>query len=154
MVTLVIEAVTRMPGPTGAGRFVLGDAAPVLGRPLLFLSDSSVFLYITCEVGMWNWLPRHLIAQGIPESRALNILSLGFALGMLIGRGAILPVLIRVPAVTVTLIGSVAMAVTTFPMLRIKNPACGMGAGVFLRGSRWRRSFPRHWRSWAMPFRA
>jgi MFS family permease len=37
VVTLVIEAVTRMPGPTGAGRFVLKDAAPVLGRPLLFL---------------------------------------------------------------------------------------------------------------------
>lgn len=82
---------------------------------------------------MWNWLPRHLIAQGIPESRALNILSLGFALGMLIGRGAILPILIRVPAITVTLVGSVAMAVTTFLMLRIKNPAAAW-VSVFLAG--------------------
>lgn len=82
---------------------------------------------------MWNWLPRHLIAQGIPESRALNILSLGFALGMLIGRGAILPILIRVPAITVTLVGSVAMAVTTFLMLRIKNPAAAWVL-VFLAG--------------------
>lgn len=82
---------------------------------------------------MWNWLPRHLIAQGIPESRALNILSLGFALGMLIGRGAILPVLIHVPAVTVTLIGSVAMAITTFAMLRIKKPGAAW-ALVFLAG--------------------
>ena len=133
VVTLVIEAVTRMPGPTGAGRFVLKDAAPVLGRPLLLLIGLFVFLYITCEVGMWNWLPRHLIAQGIPESRALNILSLGFALGMLIGRGAILPILIRVPAITVTLVGSVAMAVTTFLMLRIKNPAAAWVL-VFLAG--------------------
>jgi fucose permease len=133
VVTLVIEAVTRMPGPTGAGRFVLKEAAPVLGRPLLLLIGLFVFLYITCEVGMWNWLPRHLIAQGIPESRALNILSLGFALGMLIGRGAILPILIRVPAITVTLVGSVAMAVTTFLMLRIKNPAAAWVL-VFLAG--------------------
>ena len=48
---------------------------------------------------MWNWLPRHLIAQGIPESKALNILSLGFALGLLMGRVAVSPILIRVPAV-------------------------------------------------------
>jgi fucose permease len=133
VVTLVIEAFTKMPGPTGAGRFVLTDAAPVLGRPLLFLLGFFAFLYITCEVGVWNWLPQHLIAQGIPESRALNILSLGFALGMLIGRGAILPVLARVPAVTVTLVGSVAMALTTFLMLRTKRPGSALVL-VFLAG--------------------
>ena len=133
VVTLVIEIVTRMPGPTGAGRFVLAEAAPVLGRPLLFLLGFFVFLYITCEVGMWNWLPRHLIAQGIPESRALNILSLGFALGMLIGRAAILPILTRAPAVTVTLVGSVAMAVTTFLMLRAKGTVAA-SVLVFLAG--------------------
>jgi fucose permease len=133
VITLGIEAFTRMPGPTGAGRFVLTDAAPVLGRPLLFLLGFFAFLYITCEVGVWNWLPQHLIAQGIPESRALNILSLGFALGMLIGRGAILPVLARVPAVTVTLVGSVAMALTTFLMLRTKRPGSALVL-VFLAG--------------------
>ena len=126
VVTLAIQAFTRMPGPTGAGRFVLADAAPVLGRPLLFLVGLFLFLYITCEVGIWNWLPRHLIAQGIPESRALNILSLGFALGLLIGRAGVLPVLTRVPAITVTLVGSVAMAVTTFLMLRTKRPGVAL----------------------------
>jgi fucose permease len=131
--TLVIEMLTQMPGPTGAGRFVLADAAPVLGRPLLFLIGLFLFLYIGCEVGMWNWLPRHLIAQGIPESQALNILSLGFALGLLIGRAAILPILIHVPAVTVTLVGSIAMAVTTFLMLRTSKPAAAL-ALVFLSG--------------------
>jgi fucose permease len=133
VVTVVIEALTKMPGPTGPGRFAFADAAPVLGRPLLFLIGLFVFLYITCEVGIWNWLPRHLIAQGIPESRALNILSLGFALGMLIGRGGILPVLIRVPAITVTLAGSVAMAVTTFLVLRARNSAAAWVL-VFLAG--------------------
>ena len=133
VVTLAIQAFTKMPGPTGAGRFVLADAAPVLGRPLLFLVGLFLFLYITCEVGIWNWLPRHLIAQGIPESRALNILSLGFALGLLIGRAAVLPVLARVPAITVTLVGSVAMAVTTFLMLRTKRPGVALVL-VFLAG--------------------
>ncbi|MGO9539311.1 MAG: MFS transporter [Terriglobales bacterium] len=133
VVTLVIESITKMPGPSGEGRFLFAEAAPVLGRPLLFLLGLFAFLYITCEVGIWNWLPRHLIAQGIPESRALNILSLGFALGMLIGRGAILPVLIHVPAVTVTLVGSVAMAVTTFLMLRSNRPGAAWVL-VFLMG--------------------
>jgi fucose permease len=123
VVTLVIQAVTKMPGPTGAGGFVLAEAVPVLGRPLLFLVGLFLFLYVGCEVGIWNWLPRHLIAQGIPESRALNILSLGFALGLLIGRAAVLPILIRVPALTVTLVASIAMAVTTFLMLRTRKPA-------------------------------
>jgi fucose permease len=133
VVTLAIQAITKMPGPTGAGRFVLADAAPVLGRPLLFLIGLFLFLYVSCEVGIWNWLPRHLIAQGIPESRALNILSLGFALGLLIGRAGVLPVLIRVPAITVTLVASAGMAVTTFLMLRSNKPAVALVL-VFLAG--------------------
>jgi fucose permease len=123
VVTLIFQMLTRMPGPTGEGRFVFANAAPVLGRPLLFLIAFFMFLYISCEVGVWNWLPRHLIAQGIPESRALNILSLGFALGLLIGRAGILPILAHVPAITVTFVGSVAMAITTFLMLRTNKPA-------------------------------
>jgi fucose permease len=99
VVSLAIQAMTSMPAPSGAGGFVLADAGPVLGRPLLFLLGFFLFLYVSCEVGVWNWLPRHLIAQGIPESRALNILSLGFALGLLIGRVGVSPILIHVPAV-------------------------------------------------------
>ena len=133
VIALIIQALTKMPGPTGASRFVLAEATPVLARPLLFLIGLFLFLYITCEVGTWNWLVRHLIAQGIPESRALNILSLGFALGLLIGRAAILPILAHVPAITVTLTGSIAMAVTTFLMLRTKQPATATVL-VFLAG--------------------
>jgi fucose permease len=133
VVTLIWDALIKMPAPTGAGRFILADAFPVLGRPLLFLIGLFLFLYITCEVGIWNWLPRHLIAQGIPESTALNILSLGFALGLLIGRAAILPILILAPAITVTLVGSVAMVVTTFLMLRTNRPVVAAGL-VFLAG--------------------
>ena len=133
VVTLAIQALTKMPAPTGAGRFVLADAASVLGHPLLFLIGLFLFLYIGCEVGIWNWLPRHLIAQGVPESRALNILSLGFALGLLIGRVGILPVLTRVPAITVTLMASAAMAVTSFVLLRTNRSGAAY-ALVFILG--------------------
>lgn len=122
VVSVAIQASTKMPEPTRAGGFVLAEAVPVLGRPLLFLLGLFLFLYVSCEVGIWNWLPRHLIAQGIPESRALNILSLGFALGLLIGRVGVSPILIRVPAVTVLLFASVVMALSTFLMLRLSNP--------------------------------
>ena len=65
----------------------------MLGNPALFLLALMLFLYVACEVGVWNWLAQHLIAQGVPESRALNILSLGFALGLLIGRVVVSQVL-------------------------------------------------------------
>src|SRR3984957_3289836 len=133
VIALAIQAVIQMPPPAKADRFVLAEAIPVLGHPLLFLLAFFLFLYITCEVGIWNWLPRHLIAQGFSESRALNILSVGFALGLLIGRMAVLPVLAHVPPVTVTLVGSMAMAVTTFLMSRGKKPTAVL-ALVFLAG--------------------
>jgi fucose permease len=122
VVALAVQAVATMPPPTGKARFLLADAGPVLGQPLLFLLGLFLFLYITCEVGVWNWLPRHLIAQGIPESRALNILSLGFALGLLIGRAGVSPILMRVSPVDVILAASIAMAVTTYLMLRTSKP--------------------------------
>jgi fucose permease len=133
LVTLAIQAAAHMPPPTGAGRFIFSDAGPVLGRPILFLLGLLLFLYVGCEVGVWNWLVRHLIAQGIPESRALNILSLGFALGLLIGRLGASPILIRVSAVHVTLVASTAMAITTFLMLRTRKPGVAF-ALVFIAG--------------------
>jgi fucose permease len=133
VVTLAIQAATKMPGPSGAGGFVLADAAPVLGRPLLFLLGLFLFLYVSCEVGIWNWLPRHLIAQGISESRALNILSLGFALGLLVGRVGASQILIHAPAITVLLCASAGMVVSTLLMLRSNNPAIA-GTLVFLAG--------------------
>jgi fucose permease len=133
VVTLAIQAAAHMPPPTGSGRFIFADAGPVLGRPLLFLLGFFLFLYVGCEVGVWNWLARHLIAQGIPESRALNILSLGFALGLLIGRVGVSPILIHVPPGVVTLVASIAMTVTTFLMLRA-DKAASAWVLVFLAG--------------------
>jgi fucose permease len=132
-VTVLIQVFTKMPAPVSGSGFILADAGPVLGRPLLFMLGFFLFLYISCEVGVWNWLPRHLIAQGIPESRALNILSLGFALGLLVGRVGVSPILIHTPAVDVTLAASVAMAVTTFLMLKTNKPAMAFVL-VFIAG--------------------
>ena len=120
--TLVLHILTPMPGPTGAQNFVFSEVGDVLNKPSLWLIALFLFLYVSSEVGVWNWLTRHLIAQGIAESRALNILSLGFALGLLIGRVLVAPVLVSVSALTVTLVASIAMAVTTYFMLQTRDP--------------------------------
>ncbi|PWU07764.1 MAG: hypothetical protein C5B51_09485 [Terriglobia bacterium] len=133
VIALLVQVAAPVPGPSGAQSFVLADAGAVLGRPILFLLGLFLFLYVSCEVGIWNWLAQHLIAQGIPEARALNVLSLGFALGILLGRVAVSPILISVRPETVTLAASIAMAITTWLALRAR----GAGAAwilVFLAG--------------------
>lgn len=138
---LVVNSFAQMPAPAGASGFVLSQAAPILGRPLLLMLGFFLFLYVSCEVGVWNWLPRHLIARGIPEARALNILSLGFALGLLAGRVGIAPILIHVPAIEVTFASSIAMAISTFLMLRTEKPAAA-AALVFVAGMSMAPVFP------------
>ena len=130
---LAVNLLTEMPAPTGGSGFVLTQATPILGRPLLLMLGLFLFLYVSCEVGVWNWLPRHLIAQGIPEARALNILSLGFALGLLVGRVGVSPILIHAPAIDVTLAASIAMAIATFLMLRTDKPSVA-AVLVFIAG--------------------
>src|SRR5580704_9641231 len=131
--TLIVTIATAMPAPAGGGGFVFANAGAYLGHPLIWMLGLFLFLYVACEVGVWNWLPRHLIAQGIPESRALNILSLGFALGLLIGRVGVSPILAHVPPIDVTLGASIAMAVTTFLMLQTNKPGPAF-ALVFVAG--------------------
>ncbi|MGA2560788.1 MAG: MFS transporter [Terracidiphilus sp.] len=133
VLVLAFQSMTKMPAPTGAAEFVLADAGVVFARPLLYLLSLFLFLYISCEVGVWNWLPRHLVAQGIAPTRALNILSLGFGLGLLVGRVGVSPILIHVSAIAVTMAASIAMAITTFLMLRTRNPNVAAGL-VFLAG--------------------
>ncbi len=131
--TLAVHSFTKMPPPSGERGFKAAEASTLLGKPSLFLLALFLFLYVACEVGVWNWLPRHLIAQGIPESQALNILSLGFALGLLIGRVAVAPILIKIAPPTVTLVTSVLMAITTYAMLQTTDPTTA-GIAVFCAG--------------------
>ena len=130
--TFVLHAATAMPPPTGERAFKVSEARALLGRPLLFLLAFVLFLYVACEVGVWNSLTRHLIAQGVPEERALDILALG-PLGLLLGRVAVSPVLIKVPAPTVTLAASVLMAITTYAMLQTADATLA-GVLVFCAG--------------------
>ncbi len=115
--TLAVHSITPMPGPTGARGFKMSEVGVVLGNPTLYLLALLLFLYVACEVGVWNWLAKYLIAQGVPEATALHILSFGFAFGLLVGRIIASRVLMNVAAVNVTLIVSVAMAITTYMAL-------------------------------------
>jgi len=131
--TLLFHMSTAMPPPTGERGFKFSEAGPLLGNAKLFLLSLLLFLYVSCEVGVWNWLPKHLEAQGIAASTALNILSLGFALGLLIGRVVVSRILISVPAATVTLVAALLMAVTTYGMLQTSDATLA-AVLVFLAG--------------------
>ncbi len=129
----VLHAVTPMPPPSGERGFKASEIGLVVGRPVLWLLALFLFLYVGCEVGVWNWVAKYLISRGVDEIRALNILSLGFAFGLLVGRVVISRVLIRVRAATVTLFSAVAMAITTYAMLQTGDPALAAIA-VFCAG--------------------
>ncbi len=131
--TLMLHVATPIPGPTGERGFQFSQIGLLTSNPSLYLLSFLLFLYVTCEVGVWNWLVRHLIAQGIPEKRALNILSLGFALGLLLGRVAISPILITVSPEKVLLCAAAAMAITTYLALQTKAPTISWVA-VFCAG--------------------
>jgi fucose permease len=140
-ITLAIYAATKMQPPTGQRGFKFSEAGELLGRPALWLLVVYMFLYISCELNYWNWLTRHLMAQGVKASVAQNILSFGFALGMLLGRVAVLPILMRVSVVTVTLGATVLMALTTFCVLQTNDPVF-VGAAVFFAGMAMAPVFP------------
>ncbi len=140
-VTLMVHLATPMPKPTGEIGFKVSELNLILGRPVLYLLALFLFLYVACEVGVWNWLAKYLIAQGIPESKALNILSLGFALGLLIGRVVVSRILIKIAAPTVTLFASLLMAVTTFLMLKTNDSTMAWLA-VFCAGMAMAPVFP------------
>jgi fucose permease len=126
-------AITPMPPPTGERGFKAAEVGGLLGSPALWLLSAFLFLYVACEVGVWNWLAKYLTSRGVDEKRALNILSLGFALGLLIGRVVVSRILIKVAAPTVTLGSAALMAVTTYLMLQTADPTVAWIA-VFCAG--------------------
>lgn len=120
-VAFVAHLFLKIPAPTTI-RPKAGASAHVFKHPVLYLLGLVTMLYTACEFGIWNWLVKYLIGQGIPEATALNILSLGFALGLLVGRVAVAPILIKVSPLTVTMFAALLMAFTTFAMLNTTNP--------------------------------
>lgn len=130
---LVVCAITAMAPPAGQVAFQASMVTDLLGNVKLLLLALMLFLYVACEVGVWNWLVRHLIAQGVTEGKALTILSLGFALGLLIGRVVVSGILGGVSPEAVLIAAGVLMAVTTFLMLQSKSDSIAW-VTVFLAG--------------------
>jgi MFS transporter, FHS family, glucose/mannose:H+ symporter len=141
-VTMVVNLVTPMPPPSGGGGFVFAKAGALLNQPALYLLSLYLFLYVACEVGVWNWLVEYLHStRGVAENYAQNVLSFGFAFGLLVGRLIASRVLLGVPEIRVTLFASAAMALTTFAMLKVSSPPM-VGAVVFLAGLAMAPMFP------------
>ena len=118
VVALVANIAAKIPQPTGERTFKMSEIGSIVRRPILYWFALFIFLYVACEVGVWNWLASYLISRDIDKAKALNILSLGFALGLLIGRLVVSRILIRISSLTVTLAASVLMAATTYVMLQ------------------------------------
>lgn len=131
IVALLFQFTLKLPG---RARAVAAPASSkVFKEPLLYGVALTVLLYTACEFAIWNWLPKFLVSEGIPQAEALNILALGFALALLLGRVAITPVLIKVPALAVTTACSIAMAVCTWFLLHTSS-AQTAGILVFCTG--------------------
>ena len=128
----LIQVITKVPAQAERGEKREGSGG-VFKQKLLYVLALTVLLYTACEFAVWNWLPKYLITQGLPESRALNILSLGFALGLLLGRVAVTPILIKVPPLTVTTVSAALMAITTYFVLHTSDPTTA-GIVVFCAG--------------------
>lgn len=132
-VALIVNAAAKMPSPTGEASFRLGEVPVLLSRPALILLSFFLFLYVACEVGVWNWLKVYLMTVHFDERTAGHVVSYGFALGILLGRVAVLPVLRKVPALTVILGASILMAITTYAMLLLNSPTA-ITVAVFCAG--------------------
>ena len=120
-VALLVNAATKMPSPSGELSFRLHEVPTLLSRPALILLSFFLFLYVACEVGVWNWLKTYLMTVNFDEKTAGHVVSYGFAFGILVGRVVVSRVLIKVPSLTVTLVAAILMAITTYSMLQLHS---------------------------------
>jgi len=133
-VALISNAATTMPSPSGEASFRLSEVPVLLTRPALILLSFFLFLYVSCEVGVWNWLKRYLMAQAaFDEKSAGLVVSYGFAFGILVGRVVVSRILKSVPALAVTLVAAVCMAITTYIMLLLHS-STAITIAVFCAG--------------------
>jgi len=122
-VTLVVHVATAMPAPAGGGLSVGAGYGQLLSRPAFYLLALQLFLYVGVEVGFSTWLTKYLIAAplNLSERTATNILSFGFAGGLMAGRAVVSRVLTTVEEWKVTLGASLAIAVATYAMLQARS---------------------------------
>jgi len=140
---IVLAVVVFAPIPRSPYRAARDAAAgsSVFGSSALYILSAVTLLYTACEFGIWNWLPKYLISTGMSSVVALNILSLGFACGLLFGRVVATSVLWRIPPFIVATTCSVAMVCTTFVLLQPLSK-WWTGAVVFLTGMAMAPVFP------------
>lgn len=132
-VAFLANAATKMPSPSGEASFRLNEVPALLSRPALMLLCLFLFLYVACEVGVWNWLKTYLMTVNFDERTAGHVVSYGFAFGILVGRVVVSRVLIKIPALTVTLFAAIFMAITTYLML-VLHSTTAITFAVFCAG--------------------
>lgn len=124
---------TAIPPASSAGGFHLGALMKIERKPLLLLLCGIAFLYVGCEVGFWNWLPKYLMSRGNDSRTALNILGLGFACGIIAGRLLAMQILRWLSAAAMCVGGGAAMLIATYATIHISNPTLATVA-VFCSG--------------------
>ncbi len=133
-VALVVNAITAMPSPSGKASFNVSEVPALLAKPQLLLLSLFLFLYVACEVGVWNWLKLYLVESvHLDASSAGLVVSYGFAFGILVGRVVVSRVLVKVSALNVTMVVSLLMAITTYAMLHLESKTA-ITAAVFCAG--------------------
>jgi fucose permease len=130
---LILAIMTPIPRNAAGTGFRLSDVVKIERKSLLFLLCAVVFLYVGCEVGFWNWLPKYLVNRGNDSRTALNILGFGFACGIIVGRLLAIQILRRISAVTVCIAASGAMILTTYATIHLSHPVLAAVA-VFCSG--------------------
>jgi fucose permease len=133
VVVLVVVLLTPMGKQQQSSEVKSGEGAWIFRSSALYLLSAVTLLYTACEFGIWNWLPKFLMASGMPSAIALNILSLGFACGLLCGRVAATTLLWRASPLTVTTVCSILMIATTYMVLHPMSQWM-TGVTVFLTG--------------------
>jgi fucose permease len=141
VLTLVFNALTTMAAPSGHASFRVSEVPSLLSKPALSLLCLLLFLYVACEVGVWNWLKQYLETVNFSPGAAGRVVSYGFAFGILLGRVIVSKLLAKVPPLTVTLAASICMAITTYLMLQFSSSAA-ITAAVFCAGLSMAPMFP------------
>ena len=143
--TFLVHLTTAMPPPSGAGASVGAGYGHLLATPAFYLLAFQLFLYVGVEVGTSTWLTKYLTDPNGPiklsDTVANNILSFGFAGGILVGRVLISRVITGIAEWKVTLGASLAIAVTTYGALQVSSQMAVMVV-VFCAGLAMAPMFP------------
>jgi len=142
-VAFLVHLTTAMPPPAGRAQSIGRGYSQILSRPVFYLLAFQLFLYVGVEVGTSTWLTKYLIAEParLSERVAGNILSFGFAGGLLVGRVVVSRVLTRVVEWKVTLGASLAIAAATLGMVQVTSQTAVIVA-VFCAGLAMAPMFP------------